>query len=361
MKHKFSNRELFHIFFHRPEGQEYAEGSSCSWRDNICYSYSSELGYADFENKIFYFRSGHYSSSTCKHQNYLWRAIPKGEWYVVRIDEWWDWVRGYNKAPDLTKWVRTRLNWYLTDKKKLSTGTKDFGNPLFYNQTIDCVQEVLFYCNQMHLYQPFLDKMIRNQWTDTERKIWRVKDWCLENGITGSYETKLKIFENPELAKEVIKKNRIRKEHLEATKEERRLKAIQKNIEKWYLGEVRELSSNITGISRKQGYWHISSIYLRINPNDANEVETSKGAKVTLQKAKLLYYKFKKCKETNTPWFSNGEQFSLGYYSVNSITERTSNKDSSGLEWCITAGCHQVFDTQIEEFVNRFTDWNKNE
>jgi|GEM_PF-3623545 len=209
----------------------------------------------------------------------------------------------------------------------------------------------------MKLYQPFLDKMVENRWTQEELKIHVVKTWCLENGITGSYETKLKVYNNPELAKEVIEKNRIKKEKLDATKEERQQKAIQRNIEKWYNGEVRDIKFLVSDRRTRYGSYN-NPVYLRINPHDTNEVETSKGAKVTLQKAKLLYYKFKKCKETNTPWFSNGEQFSLGYYSVNSITERTSNKDNSGLEWCITAGCHQVFDTQIEEFVNRFTDWN---
>ena len=29
--------------------------------------------------------------------------------------------------------------------------------------------------------------------------------------------------------------------------------------------------------------------------------------------------------------------------------------------WKIKIGCHLLVDTQIEEFVNRFTDWNKNE
>ena len=352
MRHTFSNREVFHIFFHRQEGQNYAKGSgSCSWRDNICYSYSSELGYADFENKIFYIRNGTYSSSTSKHQSYLWNAIPKDDWYVVNINQWDNWRRPFGDVPQLYKWVDTILNEYLQDKKKLLTGTKNFGNPLLYNQTINYVQEVLSKCTQMELYQPFLDKMVESRWTQEELKIHEVKTWCLENGITGSYETKLKVYNNPELAKEVIEKNRIKKERLEANKEERQQKAIQKNIEKWYNGEVRDIKFLVSDRRTRYGSYN-NPVYLRINPYDANEVETSKGAKVTLQKAKLLYYKFKKCIAENKEWHTNGETFSLGYYNVNSISKHYNG------QWYIKAGCHQVFDTQIEEFVTRFTDWN---
>ena len=351
MRHTFSNREVFHIFFHRQEGQDYAKGSgSCSWKDNICYSYSSELGYADFENRIFYFRGGSRSSSTGKHQSYLLQAIPNDEWYVVTID-WWDWERGWDKSPSLNKWVNSKILDVKNDKYYLIKGTKNFGNPLYFNSTISKVQEVLSNCGQMNLYQPFLDEIEQYRWTQEELKIHEVKTWCLENGITGSYETKLKVYNNPELAKEVIEKNRIKKERLEANKEERQQKAIQKNIEKWYNGEVRDIKFLVSDRRTRYGSYN-NPVYLRINPYDANEVETSKGAKVTLQKAKLLYYKFKKCIAENKEWHTNGETFSLGYYNVNSISKHYNG------QWYIKAGCHQVFDTQIEEFVNRFTDWN---
>ena len=82
-------------------------------------------------------------------------------------------------------------------------------------------------------------------------------------------------------------------------------------------------------------------------------VQTSKGAEVTLQHSKLLYYKFKKCITENKEWHTNGEQFSIGYYQVNSIFKDVDE------HWKIRIGCHLLVDTQIEEFVNRFTNWNK--
>ena len=361
LKHNYGN-QVYHIFFHRPEGVDWAQNTTngnMSWRGNVLFSYSSELGWADFDKKIIWIRNGTYSNTTSKHQHYLRASVPP-DWKIIYISNWWDWTRGWDKAPSYYKELEHIVSLAKGNKEKLYKSTKYFGNSHYVEDAVEEVKNTLSIIQQENLLDKFLHEITPFIWTSEDKELWKVKTWCRDNGITGSYETKLKVFNNPELAKEVIEKNRIRKEKLEATKEERRLKAIQRNIEKWYSGET----GNINWLDTKRRYYRTYSnhpVYLRIKPSDDKMVQTSKGAEVPLIECAMLYRKFKQCRDTNTTWHQNGEKFRIGYYQVESITERTSNRDSSGLEWCITAGCHQIFDTQIEEFVNRFTNWNKNE
>ena len=57
-KHVFSNKELAHAFFHQDEfGIDWGRGSSFSFNGNRIYSYSSCIGVADFDKKIFLFKN----------------------------------------------------------------------------------------------------------------------------------------------------------------------------------------------------------------------------------------------------------------------------------------------------------------
>lgn len=367
LKHNYGN-QVYHIFFHRPEGLDWAQNTTngnMSWRNNILYSYSSELGWADFDKKIIWIRNGSYSNTTSKHQSYLRMAVPP-DWIKIYIDEWRNWSRSrWNEDSyipsyhlELQRWIESAKE----NKESLYKGVKYFGNIDYVVGVLNTIKEILTKVDQLDLYDNFEKEISKYRFTDEEIQIWNVKSWCNENGITGSYKTKLKVFNNPELAEEVIGKNRIRKERLDATKEERRLKTVQRSIEKWYSGEVGNINFHNNGRAWRNWYNGIRNpVYLRIKPSDDKMVQTSLNVEVPLVECAMLYRKFKQCRDTNTTWHQNGDKFRIGYYQVESITERTSNRDSSGLEWCITVGCHQIFDTQIEEFVNRFTNWNKND
>ena len=93
LKHNYGN-QVYHIFFHRPEGLDWAQNTTngnMSWRGSVLFSYSSELGWADFDKKIIWIRWGTYSNTTSKHQNYLRRSVPP-DWKIIYISNWWDWV-----------------------------------------------------------------------------------------------------------------------------------------------------------------------------------------------------------------------------------------------------------------------------
>lgn len=354
LKHNYGN-QVYHIFFHRPEGLDWAQNTTngnMSWRGNVLFSYSSELGWVDFDKKIIWIRNGTYSNTTSKHQHYLRASVPP-DWKIIYISNWWDWTRGWDKAPSYYKELEHIVSLAKENKEKLYKNTKDFGKPKFVEHSVEEAQRLLNVISQEDLFESFVSKITPFIWTPADTKVYEVKTWCRDNGITGSYETKLKVYNNPELAEEVIEKNRIRKEKLEATKEERRLKAIQRNIEKWYSGET----GNINWLDTKRRYYHTYSnhpVYLRIKPSDDKMVQTSLNAEVPLIECQLLYRKFKQCRDTNTTWHQNGEKFRIGYYHVDRIELYYD-------EYQLVAGCHVLKNTQIEEFVNRFTNWNKNE
>lgn len=355
-KHKFTNSELAHAFFHQEEfGIDWGEGSSFSFRGNTLYSYSSVMGILIPEKNIFLFRSGSYSSSTSKHQMYTRRAIP----HNIKTYYWPDWCietnRSYyygsggtgfaNDVPTKREYIEKSILKVKNDKNSLKKGVNYFGKP---DLVFSIDQDIRQFCKDLECeellseYIPEFDKLI---WTDEELQIQEVKTWAYNNGIKGSYKTKLKVYNNPELAAEVIEKNRIAKEKLEATKEERRLKAVQKYIDKWYTGEINGI------IFQTPKRWHgqrNNPVYFRISPNDPQTVETSKGVKIPLVECALLYRKFQQCINTNTEWHQNGEKFRIGYYYVEKIYKDTDE------HWKIRSGCHLIVDDQIKEFVEKF-------
>ena len=363
-KHKFTNSELAHAFFHQEEyGIDWGEGSSFSFRGNTLYSYSSVMGILIPEKNIFLFRSGSYSSSTGKHQSYTRRAIP----HNIKTYYWPDWSietnRSYyygsgstgfaNDESTKKEYIQKSILSVKNDKYCLKNGTKYFGNP---DLVFSIDQDIRQFCKDLdceNLLVEYIPKLDELYWSDEELRIHEVKTWAYNNGIKGSYETKLKVYNNPELADEVIEKNRIAKEKLDSTKDERRLKAVQKSIDKWYTGETNEINFH----KPKNTYWAIRNtnpVYFRISLNDPQTVETSKGVKVPLVECALLYRKFQQCVTTNTEWKRNGETFRIGYYQVGRIY-------NNGTSWVIVAGCHTCYQNQIEEFVTKFVpEWKKN-
>lgn len=355
-KHTFSNRELAHAFFHQEEfGIDYGNGSSFSFRGNTLYSYSSVLGILIPEKNIFLFRYGSYSSSTSKHQAYTRRAIPHdiktyywSEWTIRRNRNGWYGNSFGAEENTYREYIERAIDSVREDKNALKSGIGYFGNPTLI---IGTRQDVEQFCKDLdceYLLQEYLPKFDELAWTEKELEVHSVKTWCKNNEIKGSYETKLKVYNNPELAAEVIEKARVKKEKLEATKEERRLKAVQKSIDEWYAGEIREINFQ----HDRNSWGHQNPVYLRINPKDSKMVDTSKGVTIPLVECALLYRKFKQCVNTNTEWKQNGEKFRIGYYNVERISLEQDNK------WYLKSGCHILCEDQIEEFVDKFVpEW----
>jgi len=355
-KHKFTNGELAHAFFHQEEfGIDYGNASSFSFQKNRIFSYSSCIGAADFNRKIFLFRNGSYSNSTSKHQSNIRYAIPHDwkvyYWNTWRIDDFsYYGYRGGDFGFDngtYNAYFQEAYNRLIEEKNKLFSGTKYFGYDV-YDSIIKDLQEFSDTLNCKHLYDEWLPKLQDYKWTQEMIEQHKVKTWAYENGIKGSYETKLKVFENPDLATEIIEKNRIKKEKLETTKEERRLKAVQKSIDKWYAGETNEIDFKLP----KRNWYNYSKIpiYFRISTSDPKMVQTSKNVTIPLVECALLYRKFKQCVETNTEWKQNGEKFRIGHYQVEKIYNDNGYK--------LLDGCHLCHQEQIEEFIDKFVpEW----
>jgi hypothetical protein len=342
IKHYYGN-EVYHIFFHRPEGvywaKNYTDGNR-SWNKNILYSYSSELGWADFENKVIYLRGGTRSSNTSQHQGELCRAIPH-DWKIVRIQDWWNWYRPYDKPPILVndfKWYYTKLT---ENRNALHKGVKYFGNPGLVNEYLELITLYLTTANQLESLEKFKADVQSYYFTEAEVDMWNIKTWCQEKGITGSYATKIKVYHNPDLAKDIIEKNKIKKKKYAVDKENRLRKKNAKLIEDWYAGK---------------GYYfpfYTPRVYLRLK--NEQEVQTSKGVTVPLIKAHLLYRKLMQCINENKSWKTNGDKFTIGSYQVESI-----HFNEVVGEWEILAGCHRIYQTEINEFVTKFVpEWQQ--
>lgn len=87
-------------------------------------------------------------------------------------------------------------------------------------------------------------------------------------------------------------------------------------------------------------------------------VETTKGATVPLEHARLLYLKFKQCIKTNTIWKPNGKSIMIGVYKIEYIGNETHSRFDKVPtiiygDWYIKAGCHYIYEAQIDDFVKR--------
>lgn len=351
LKHVYETSEVAHIFFHKPEGLEDARNSAnnFSWEDNTFYSYSSKIAIADFEKKILLFRNAIYSPTTSKHQWYVKRAVPH-DWKIYYWENW-------RTFSDKEQYILERVEKIKKDKECIHKNGKYFGNPDLISTILNNVQQfcIDLECPALNLkYQKEIENL---KWTPEEKSIYSIKQWALINNIKGSFSEKLKLYENRD-AVNILEHIRIKaekyqktKERLEATKEEREIKRLNKSIEEWYNGEKREIN-----FGKGDRCWSTNPIYLRINPNNSSEVQTSKGITVSLAKCKLLYRIFQKqvFHEIPIKAFDN-ETFTVGNYKIEKIY-----LDKQDSHYKLLAGCHLIFDTQIYEFVNRFTDWNIN-
>jgi hypothetical protein len=80
-------------------------------------------------------------------------------------------------------------------------------------------------------------------------------------------------------------------------------------------------------------------IYLRLNPEDPNQVQTSRGVLFPSKYCGRLYTIFKSCMETGE-MYKPGSQFMIGPYPLDEITSEY-----------IKAGCHKILADEIERFA----------
>ena len=142
-------------------------------------------------------------------------------------------------------------------------------------------------------------------------------------------------WEAGQMAREVI---RNREEKAEARRDElRKLGDAKEALVKWLDGYV--VNSSLFMVP----------IHLRIKDDI---VQTTRHATVPIAHAKLLFHRFNKLVEANTEWRAKGKSISVGNFNCTVIA-----KDSSG-SWYLIAGCHTIYKTEIDKFINdNNLDW----
>lgn len=342
LKHVYKIAELAHIFFHQAEhGIDWGKcAGNMKFTSNEIYSYSSVIGIADFKKKVFLFRTGSYSSQTSKHQNHVYRAIPH-DWKVYSWKNWYDF-------PNYKKFIQEKLDLLKTTKKSLYTCVKNV--PI--NIYTKCIDHVTEFCNDLEcidLLPKFLEDAKQYEWTSEEVLMAEIKNWAVKNELLGSYESKKKKYLDPvlkALVEEQYSKNQSDKElAILKAKEKRAAKELEK-LETWLNGSSYNFSYDMP-------------IHLRLHNG---EVQTTRGVTIPLEHCRLLYKKFRNCIATDTEYFTNGHSIHVGVYTVNSISlqSRVGTQPLS-LEWAIWSGCHVIFQTEIEQFIERFNlqEWRK--
>lgn len=334
LKHVYKAAELSHIFFHQEEhGINWGKNNSnMSFRGNNIYSFTTIIGTADFKKKIFLFRSAYYSSSTSKHQNCVNQAIPE-DWVVYR---WKDWRNFSNYKA----FIQENLEYLKETKEKLYTCVKYIP----YNYYGSYINHVTDFCNDLectNLLPKFLEDAKQYEWTPEDILMAEIKTWAVKNELLGSYESKKKKYLNPVL-KALVEERYSKNQN---DKELARLKAIEEKA----ATELEKLEKWLNG--GNESYFYDIPIHLRLHKG---QVQTTKGITIPLEHCRLLYKKFRNCIATNTEYFTNGHSIHVGVYTVNSIQRRLRTKQSNTLEWAIWSGCHVIFQTEIEQFIERF-------
>lgn len=343
LRHKYPNSEVFHPFFHNNE-LGYTQGSSSSWRGNICYSYSSELGYADFERKVFYLRNGSYSPSTSKHQSHLKHSIPK-DWDIIYISVWQNWSRSFmfdgKLIPNLKYELDSEISRLSDNKYDLYHNTKYFGDSEKVQNTINYWEKTLKLANQYDEYfEWFKIEALRYSWDVVDFEVFEIKTWALKHEFTGSFKNKKKHFEDPILKAKVesveyklsndVKRSEDAQKRL-LSKEAKELKKQEELLIKWKEGKYYGSLYNIP-------------IHLRI---EWDEVKTTQGARVPLKDAERLFKLFLTVSNNKQGYTSDSKAIKIGQYALNKIY-----LDTIDNQWKILIGCHLICEKQIKEFIS---------
>lgn len=204
----------------------------------------------------------------------------------------------------------------------------------------------------LHYYVYFLENLTEEEKDTLSFKKWKYESssalrniqinldafyYCNINRVgRGDYK---KIWKNPEYKEKfdnVLFLKKIEYQKLKVLREK-------EEAEKRMLVEREVLDKWLEGGSSNHWVFYSIPIYLRIS---GDLIETTKQATIPIEHAKLLYKKFKKCIETNTPWHTNGSSIKIGHYYVQKI-------DIIEGYWYIQAGCHTIYQEQIEDFITR--------
>ena len=270
--------------------------------------------------------------------------------YIESLDEFKNW----GKATTIDIFEVSKKTIYNHIYNKSEWVTVAYKGWKAINSYVRVDKPVSFYLNQ-------------NAWfTEKENELLKFKkfkydllnklrecDWSLNAAVYilqlngGKTKTTVKdIYKNQEDTDKLLQAIEARKLQLDDI----RARKAKKNAEERLKASFEKLELWLNGGKVSHLYLYYIPIHLRINDDD---VETTLNATVPLKHAELLYKFFKKTVASDTPWHSNGHTFKIGHYKVEYI-----NKLSDG-SWCLKAGCHTIYEREIDYFVERNKlNWN---
>jgi hypothetical protein len=280
MKKVFTNRELPHIWANQLQNE--GRGSNMFFEGPIIYSYGKHFPIAEIleKEKVILVNSSNYSITTSKHKGYVWRAINREKYKSFSVPGC-----SNNHSKNISIWMDT-FNNYVESASTARNNKELYLNSAKY--TLSTIEEYLETFKLNKLKFKGLSIMLRRK----------------ENILPIELENKIK-----------EQKKRNRRLLLEEKKQD---------IKEWIEGN----RSNLP--------YKIDDVFLRVvHPaafeDEDSQVETSKGARVGYNSAKLLYSMIKAGKDVK------GHKID-GYTVI-------------GINGVLKIGCHQIERKEIDRFA----------
>lgn len=291
-----SHSDVCHVWAHRHnEGFESGIGSNVFFEGNKIYSYGHHFEMArELDNGIILVNCRGYSVSTSKHQSYLHRAIShKKQFHVSHYFDLKDSAQSKNFAHknNLERWeyvikgiaekvprARQNKEWYLKDIVRNITAMQEYIDTFKVPKVVTRKFAYLF--NSLQSYEDLANDI--GQKRIAELKIKRAKE----------------------------------------------RKVAKKMLREWK-----------TGQRSTYHYYADKYSHLRYNP-DMDCIETSQQIRLELDESRKLFRFIRALGDRI--WESNGEQYKIGYYYINTITPDY-----------VRAGCHLVKRTEINEIASQ--------
>lgn len=300
-----NSREIGHLWAHQTQAYARNSNKSFYFEGKSIYSYGSHFEIArhienDRGERAILFTSRDYSVTTSKHKGYVGSAIPADVTVFTCNDRFWN-VRDIDYRSIIEEY-RASITENI-DKSKRARFNAAW--PL---------EHALVLIAELNRFCEFFD----------------VKPEGYPFKVDGIEELRVIADEKQRKCHEAWKYRQEHRHEIEAKRQAAYEAKCRELIDKWIAGEKVQYPYSYSGYN--------TPALLRINPNDVNEVETSKGASVPADHALRLYKFARGIREKGIEdssfvgWKSNGHTFKVGVFQVDSI-------EANGT---IHAGCHVI-------------------
>lgn len=321
MRHVFTDgKECLHIYANPRSERDYGKAGNISFDGPMAYSYGHyAIGrIIDYKKRLALVQSENYSMTTAKHISYLYSALSHYErLFVPDLGTHW------GKMNDLTHAINVG---YFKSKYDAAAGKAKKAlvwNP--YEECAERLQAAKTYCSWFHCTNR-LPKELRSWLRTSNDKIQAMID-AKDKEIMDRRERLNKLHSDPNYQ---AKLDRARER-----KYGNMIRAYREKLEAWRRHEASHIPYLSYRERKRLGYAYNSAI-LRLS-TDRTRIETSQGAKVLVESAKVLWALCKRSHDNQTFTSYSKEEIKIDFYRLNNIH----NGD-------ISIGCHYIEFSEIE-------------